>query len=65
MIRMMKCSTCVLAICLMATVAVGDEGEKKDGQKGIIAVYTFDGPILEKPRGARSFHCLPRSPRRR
>ena len=54
MLRLRKYPSLALAISLVFATAVRAEGDKKaktDDQKTVIAVFAFDGPILEKPRG--------------
>jgi len=54
MIRVTKCLAVVVAVCLfVAPRAPAQEGKKgkRDGGKPVVAVFAFDGPILEKPRG--------------
>lgn len=54
MVRMTKCLWIAAAVCLMAAPlarGAGDDKEKKDDAKATIAVFTFDQPITEKPRG--------------
>ncbi len=53
MIRATKCLAFALAISLIGVSvawADGDKG-KTDAQKASIAVFTFDGPIVERPQG--------------
>ena len=54
MMRVMKCLAIVATICLfVAPSAPAQDAKKgkKEGAKGVIAVFAFDGPIVEKPRG--------------
>ncbi len=51
MARMMKFLLLTLAVCFMAALPAWGDGEKKDEGKGVIAVFSFDRPLLEKPRG--------------
>ena len=54
MARITKCAVFALAIGLIAAPlarAAEAKKDKKDDAKPVIAVFTFDGPILEKPRG--------------
>ncbi|MGO9112577.1 MAG: signal peptide peptidase SppA [Thermoguttaceae bacterium] len=51
MLRMLKYPLFALTVCLIAApLARGEEETKKDA-KAVIAVFAFDGPILEKPQG--------------
>lgn len=50
MSRMLKYPLLALAVCLIAVPLARGEAENKEGAKGVIAVFTFDGPILEKPQ---------------
>jgi protease-4 len=47
---MLKYPLLALAVCLIAVPLARGEAENKEGAKGVIAVFTFDGPILEKPQ---------------
>jgi protease IV len=53
MARMTKCLLLALAVCLIpaSPARAAEKKEKKSDQPAVIAVFTFDGPILEKPRG--------------
>ena len=51
MVRMTKCFALVLAICPILAATARADDEKKTDQKAVVAVFTFDGPVLEKPRG--------------
>ena len=54
MLRMLKCPSLALVVCLIAAPLARGEGEKKENKKDaktVVAVFTFDGPILEKPHG--------------
>jgi len=51
MLRMLKYSLLVLAVCLIAAPLARGEGEKKGDAKAVVAVFTFDKPLVEKPRG--------------
>lgn len=47
MVRIMKCPAFALVVCLIAAPLARGEGEKNDAA---IAVFTFDRPLVEKPR---------------
>ena len=54
MVRMLKYPMLVLAVCLIAATLArgeGDNNEQKEAGKAIVAVFTLDRPLLEKPRG--------------
>ena len=61
MVRMMKCLGLALALCLTAaqlaaaagiTVTIGTSvKEKADAGKPVVAVFSLDGPIMERPQG--------------
>jgi protease-4 len=51
MVRVLKYSMPVLVVCLLAVPWVRAEGEKQEEAKGVVAVFTFDKPIVEKPPG--------------
>jgi protease IV len=50
MLRMLKCSLIALVVCLMA-VPLAQADAKKADAKSVIAVFTFDRPLMEKPQG--------------
>ena len=57
MLRMLKYPLLFLAVCSIALPARGAEKKqekKKDEAKAVIAVFTFDKPIAEKPSGEHS-----------
>jgi protease-4 len=50
----LKYPSLALAVCLIAVPLARGEGEKKENKedaKAVIAVFTFDKPIVEKPHG--------------
>lgn len=49
MLRMLKYLASVLAVCLICLPLAHGEAGKKEGPKAVIAVFTFDRPIVEKP----------------
>ncbi len=51
MLPMLKYPSLALTVCLMAVSLARGEGEKKENAPAVIAVFAFDGPILEKPHG--------------
>src|SRR5271165_6434990 len=51
MLRMLKYPSLVLAACLIAVPLVRAEEETKKDAKAVVAVFAFDGPIVEKPQG--------------
>jgi len=51
---MLKCPAVALAVCLIAVQLLGAEGKKKENKasgKAVIAVFSFDRPLAEKPQG--------------
>jgi len=54
MLRMLKYPLLALAVCLIAVPLARAEEKKKESKgdaKAVIAVFAFDGPIMEKPQG--------------
>ncbi len=54
MLRTLKYPSLALAVCLIAVPPARAEGEKTENKgdgKAVIAVFTFDKPIMEKPHG--------------
>ena len=54
MLRKLMRVSLVLTVCLVAMPLARGQGEKNESKKDakpVVAVFTFDGPILEKPRG--------------
>jgi protease IV len=49
MLRMLKCSLLAVVVCLIAVPLAHGEGKAADG-KSVVAVFTFDKPIAEKPQ---------------
>jgi protease IV len=50
MLRTLKCSLLALVVCLVAVPVAHGEGKRAEG-KSVVAVFTFDKPIAEKPQG--------------
>ncbi|GAF90716.1 unnamed protein product, partial [marine sediment metagenome] len=51
MLRMPKYPLLALAVCLIAAPLSRANGETKEDAKAVVAVFAFDRPMLEKPRG--------------
>jgi protease-4 len=51
MLRKLKFPLFAVVICLIAVPPVWAGGKKKEEAKAVVAVFTFNTPMLEKPRG--------------
>jgi protease IV len=51
MVRMFKFSAITLLVCLIAAPLAQANGEKAEETKAVVAVFTFDKPIVEKSQG--------------
>ena len=51
MLRAIKYPMLVLAVCLVAVPLARAKEETKKDAKPVVAVFAFDGPIVEKPQG--------------
>jgi protease IV len=51
MVRMLKCPMLVVVACLLAVSPAVADGTTNGDAKAVVAVFTFDQPLLEKPRG--------------
>ena len=51
MLRMLTALSLVLTVSSIAALPARGAEKEKDGAKPVVAVFAFDGPILEKPQG--------------
>jgi protease IV len=51
MVRMLKYPMLVVVACLLAVSPAMADGTTNGDAKAVVAVFTFDQPLLEKPRG--------------
>ena len=54
MLRMLKYPLLALAVYVIAAPLARANGERKEDEKAVVAVFAFDQPTLEKPRGEAS-----------